>query len=200
MKQLLLLLFAYFMGSIPTGVWIGKQFYHKDIRQYGSGNSGSTNTFRVLGKQAGIIVLTIDILKGTIPVVVAIALGTTWHPLIIGLFAILGHTYPIFAHFKGGKAVATFAGIMLGYLPLLFIEVIIVFAIILYFTRMVSLTSMVTIFLGWLWVLYYYNDPVLHWIVFGVFIFIVYRHRSNVKRLLDGTESKVPFGFRSKQK
>ena len=104
MKIVILLAVAYLLGSIPSGVWIGKLFYGKDIRQFGSGNSGTTNTFRVLGKPAGIVVLLMDILKGTL----ATLLPTLFHldnvnPLWFGVFAILGHTFPVFAGFKGAK-------------------------------------------------------------------------------------------------
>ena len=109
---------AYLLGSIPSGIWIGKYFYHTDIRTYGSGNSGTTNTFRVLGKKAGTIVLIMDMLKGSAATLLPIWLGAEIHPLLAGVVAALGHTYPLFAGFKGGKAVATSGGIILAYNPL----------------------------------------------------------------------------------
>ena len=111
MINLLAMIIAYLLGSIPSGIWIGKLFYGKDIRNYGSGNSGTTNTFRVLGVPAGIAVFIIDTAKGAIPVLLPLVLATSVHPLLFGLVAVLGHTFPIFAHFKGGKAVATTAGV-----------------------------------------------------------------------------------------
>ncbi len=121
MKTILLLFIAYLLGSIPSGVWIGQLFFKKDIRQFGSGNTGTTNTFRVLGKSAGVIVLLMDILKGTLATCLpAIFSVTTINPLWFGVCAILGHTFPIFAKFKGGKAVATSAGMLLGYNPIFF--------------------------------------------------------------------------------
>lgn len=116
----IVIVLAYLLGSIPSGIWIGKYFYQTDIRKYGSGNSGTTNTFRVLGKKAGSIVLIMDMLKGSAATLLPIWLGVEIHPLLAGVVAALGHTYPLFAGFKGGKAVATSAGIMLAYNPLFF--------------------------------------------------------------------------------
>ena len=144
MTKYYLFLVAYLLGSIPSGVWIGKIFYHKDIRQFGSGNTGTTNTFRVLGKKAGIAVLIIDILKGTLATMLPTFFGITQvNPLIFGVAAIIGHTFPIFAHFKGGKAVATSAGMLLGYQPIFFVYSCVIFIICLFITSMVSLSSMI---------------------------------------------------------
>ncbi len=119
MKLILLFIVAYLLGSIPSGVWVGKLFFKKDIRQHGSGNTGTTNTFRVLGKTAGTIVLFMDILKGTLATCLPFIFHvTSINPLWFGVCAILGHTFPIFAGFKGGKAVATSAGMLLGFIPL----------------------------------------------------------------------------------
>ena len=118
MKILLLILIAYLLGSIQTGLWIGKVFFHTNLREHGSGNTGTTNTFRVLGKTAGTITFLVDMLKGTLAVLLPVWLGVTAvSPLIIGFFAIIGHVFPIFASFKGGKAVATSAGVLLGFAP-----------------------------------------------------------------------------------
>src|SRR5690625_353522 len=108
-------LIAYLLGSIPTGLIVGKIGFKKDIRNYGSGNLGATNTFRVLGIKAGIIVTLGDILKGTLAAVLPILFGAEdVYPLAVGIFAVIGHMFPIFAKFKGGKAVATSAGVILG--------------------------------------------------------------------------------------
>ena len=114
MKIFGLLIVAYLIGSIPSGVWVGQLFYQKDIRNFGSGNMGTTNTFRVLGKKAGIVVFILDILKGTLATLLPIIFHLTINPLWFGLAAILGHTFPVFAKFKGGKAVATSAGMLLS--------------------------------------------------------------------------------------
>lgn len=206
---LLLLICAYLLGSIPSGVWIGQLFFKKDIRQFGSGNTGTTNTFRVLGKPAGIIVLAMDILKGTLatslPVLFA---NSTINPLWFGVCAILGHTFPIFAKFKGGKAVATSAGMLLAYSPVFFIYSSAIFVSCLFLTSMVSLTSMIAAVLITLStiILPYVAPSILpthNWlltvIAIGVSTFIFYRHKDNIQRIKQGTESRVPFGLRAKK-
>ena len=193
----IVIVLAYLLGSIPSGIWIGKYFYQTDIRKYGSGNSGTTNTFRVLGKKAGIIVLIMDMLKGSAATLLPIWLGVEIHPLLAGVVAALGHTYPLFAGFKGGKAVATSAGIMLAYNPLFFGEAIIAFVIYLYFSRMVSLSSILVSFTV-VALSFFFNDWPLTLVTILLTIFIIYRHRSNIYRIRNGTESKVPFGYKSK--
>ncbi|MDB6352202.1 glycerol-3-phosphate 1-O-acyltransferase PlsY [Trichococcus sp. K1Tr] len=193
----IVIVLAYLLGSIPSGIWIGKYFYQTDIRKYGSGNSGTTNTFRVLGKKAGSIVLIMDMLKGSAATLLPIWLGVEIHPLLAGVVAALGHTYPLFAGFKGGKAVATSAGIMLAYNPLFFGEAIIAFVIYLYFSRMVSLSSILVSFTA-VALSFFFNDWPLTLVTILLTIFIIYRHRSNIYRIRNGTESKVPFGYKSK--
>lgn len=182
---------AYLLGSIPSGLWIGQLFYHTDIRQHGSGNLGATNTFRVLGKKAGIIVLLMDLFKGYLSVLLAthLHLGMV-SPLVIGLFAVLGHTYPLFAQFKGGKAVATFSGVILGYQPWLFLVCLMIFIGLLIITKTVSLTSMLTITIG-VFLTFFVGDPLLTFIAILVDVFIIYRHRENIRRLIKGTENKI---------
>ena len=119
-KEISVLVLAYLLGSIPSGLWIGKIFFHINLREHGSGNTGTTNTFRILGKKAGIIVFAIDFLKGTLAVLLPTFFGIQGiSPMVFGLLAVLGHTFPIFAGFKGGKAVATSAGVLLGFSPIL---------------------------------------------------------------------------------
>ncbi|AUB52387.1 MULTISPECIES: glycerol-3-phosphate 1-O-acyltransferase PlsY [Enterococcus] len=210
MKIILLFIVAYLLGSIPSGVWVGKIFFKKDIREHGSGNMGTTNTFRVLGKTAGTVVLFMDILKGTL----ATALPVIFHvssvnPLWFGVCAILGHTFPIFAKFKGGKAVATSAGMLLGFNPLFFLYSSAIFVISLYCTSMVSLTSMISAVLITLSTIFLpYIAPailpepnlLLTLIACGVSAFIFYRHKDNIKRIKNKTESRIPFGLNSSKK
>ena len=182
---------AYLLGSIPSGLWIGRKFFQIDIRQHGSGNLGATNSFRILGKKAGTIVLLMDLLKGSISVLLLKQMDLHGiSPLIIALFAVVGHTYPLFANFKGGKAVATFAGVILAYQPLLFLIGLGIFILTLAISKMVSFTSMLTISIGVLLTLYF-QDIVLTIIALLADIFIIYRHRTNVQRILNGTEPKV---------
>ena len=210
MKLILLLILAYLLGSIPSGVWIGKLFFKKDIRQHGSGNTGTTNTFRVLGKTAGIVVLLMDILKGTLATCLLMIFHLSGiNPLWFGVCAILGHTFPIFAGFKGGKAVATSAGMLLGFNPVFFVYSCIIFIVSLFCTSMVSLSSMISAVLITLsTIVLPYVAPVIlakpNWlltiIAFLVSSFIFYRHKDNIKRIRNHTESRIPFGLNSSKK
>ena len=194
-------LVAYLLGSIPSGLWIGQYFFQKDIRQFGSGNLGSTNAFRVLGKKAGSVVLFCDVFKGFLAMILAMTVFKqhSLSPLWIASFAVIGHTFPLFASFKGGKAVATFAGMILAYQPLLLLYGLLIFLALLAITRMVSLTAMVTITAGVLLSLLF-NDWTLTAFALAIDIFIIYRHRSNIQRILNGTENKVPMPWDKKNK
>ena len=190
---------AYLLGSIPSGLWIGRKFFQIDIRQHGSGNLGATNSFRILGKKAGTIVLLMDLLKGSISVLLLKQMDLHGiSPLIIALFAVIGHTYPLFANFKGGKAVATFAGVILAYQPVLFLIGLGIFILTLAISKMVSFTSMLTISIGVLLSLYF-QDMVLTTIALLADIFIIYRHRTNIQRIFNGTEAKVDIFKRNKR-
>lgn len=194
-------LVAYLLGSIPSGLWIGQTFFQKDIREFGSGNLGSTNAFRVLGPKAGSVVLFCDVFKGSLATILAMTIfkQPSISPLWIASFAVIGHTFPLFASFKGGKAVATFAGMILAYQPLLLLYGLIIFLVLLAITRMVSLTAMVTISIGVLLSLLF-NDWVLTAFALAIDIFIIYRHRANIQRILNGTENKVPMPWYKKNK
>lgn len=208
MKIFVLLIIAYLLGSVPSGVWVGKIFFKKDIRQFGSGNTGTTNTFRVLGKKAGIAVLMMDILKGTLATCLPLIFSLDINPLVFGVVAVLGHTFPIFANFKGGKAVATSAGMLLAYNPTFFVYSALIFIIMLYITSMVSLTSMISAVLITLsTIILPYAIPAIlpsfDWlltlIAVALTMFIFIRHKDNIKRIREGTESRVPFGLGSKK-
>ena len=194
-------LVTYLLGSIPSGLWIGQTFFQKDIREFGSGNLGSTNAFRVLGPKAGSVVLFCDVFKGSLATILAMTIfkQPSISPLWIASFAVIGHTFPLFASFKGGKAVATFAGMILAYQPLLLLYGLIIFLVLLAITRMVSLTAMVTISIGVLLSLLF-NDWVLTAFALAIDIFIIYRHRANIQRILNGTENKVPMPWDKKNK
>ncbi len=186
----IIVILAYLIGSIPSGLIIGKKFFGVDIRKHGSGNLGGTNTFRVLGVKAGLTVTIADILKGTLAAALPLFFQSDMHYLIAGIFAVLGHTYPIFAGFRGGKAVATSAGVLLWYAPFMFIIMIAGFFICLYITKYVSLSSM----FGGLVALIYsiiIQDILLIIVVAILTLFVVYRHRANIKRIIDKTEPKV---------
>ncbi|PID23102.1 glycerol-3-phosphate acyltransferase [Sporosarcina sp. P3] len=197
MENYVIILAAYLLGSIPSALWIGKLFYGTDVRQHGSGNMGATNTFRVLGKKAGIVVTLLDIFKGTAAVLLPLLPffhDTAIHPLILGIVAVLGHIFPIFAGLRGGKAVATSGGVLLGYNWPIFLLVIITFLIALKLTKMVSLTSIIVSVMGPLYCLIYFfmgGDFYLFLVVALMGFFIFYRHRDNISRIKNGTEPKV---------
>ncbi|MBE1553897.1 glycerol-3-phosphate 1-O-acyltransferase PlsY [Sporosarcina limicola] len=197
MELIILLLAAYLLGSIPSALWLGKLFYKTDVRQHGSGNLGATNTFRVLGKRAGLTVTILDILKGTIAVLLLLLPffeNVDVHPLIPGVLAVVGHMYPVFASFKGGKAVATSGGVLLGYDWPVFVLVLVTFLIVLKLTKMVSLSSMVVSIVGFSYSIIYYfrtGDVYLLIMVGLLGSFIFYRHRTNIARIKAGTEPKV---------
>lgn len=197
MEFFFILFTAYLIGSIPSALWVGKLFYKVDIREHGSGNLGGTNTFRVLGKPAGLVVTIFDILKGTAAVLLpllAIFSEVAIHPLILGFAAVIGHTYPIFARFKGGKAVATSGGILLGYNWPLFILLFVAFFILLKLSKMVSFSSMGGAVIGFLYSIAYYirTGDVSLLIAIGLLgAVIFYRHRANIARIKAGTEPKV---------
>ncbi|MGP6147558.1 glycerol-3-phosphate 1-O-acyltransferase PlsY [Jeotgalibaca sp. A122] len=199
MNTVFAIVLAYLLGSIPSGVWIGKGFYKTDIREHGSGNMGTTNTFRVLGTKAGIIVLVMDILKGSLATLLPLWLNVPIHPLFTGVLAAVGHTLPIFANFRGGKAVATSAGIILAYNPLFFTLAITCFLIYLLLSSMVSFASiaaclsavLISLFMGDFWLIV---------VTMALTTYIIIRHRENIQRIRQGTESLVPFGLNYKRK
>jgi len=191
MYYILFAVIAYLLGSIPSALVVGKVGYNIDIRNYGSGNLGATNTFRVLGLKAGLIVTVSDILKGTVASLLPLIFQQTEiHILIIGLFAVLGHTYPIFARFKGGKAVATSAGVVLAVSPILFGVLIGSFLLVLYISKYVSLASMVTGLITTI-VCLFLDDWLLFSVILILTIFVFYRHKDNIKRILNKTEHKI---------
>jgi glycerol-3-phosphate acyltransferase PlsY len=190
MTIFVLLVISYLLGSIPSALIVGKLGYGVDVRDYGSGNLGSTNTFRALGMKAGLIVVVADLLKGTLSAALPFLLQVDLNPLIAGLPAVLGHCYPIFAGFRGGKAVATSGGVLLFYSPLFFVLSVVVFFLVLYLSKYVSLASMLTAVFahtyGIIW-----GDKLLSLATFALCILVLYRHRTNVERIMNGTERKV---------
>ncbi|EAG9883917.1 TPA_asm: glycerol-3-phosphate 1-O-acyltransferase PlsY [Listeria monocytogenes] len=190
---ILLSLLAYVIGSIPSGLWIGKIFYKKDIRDFGSGNLGATNSFRVLGIKAGSIVTVMDILKGTVATLLPFffQLNVDHHFwLLTGAFAIIGHSFPLFAGFRGGKAVATSAGVILAYAPLLFVAALVVFLVTLKLSKYVSLSSMIGA-LAALIISLFMGDWILIILVDCIALFVIWRHRANITRIRNGEEPKI---------
>ncbi|MFM9911326.1 MAG: glycerol-3-phosphate 1-O-acyltransferase PlsY, partial [Chitinophagaceae bacterium] len=149
MKEILLIVGAYLIGSIPTSVWVSRFFFGIDIREYGSGNAGATNSFRVMGPRLGTLVMVVDMLKGLAAVKLAFLLpfyidndiARTGFQIGLGLAAVLGHIFPIWADFRGGKGVATLFGLVLGISPWTALCCVGIFLLVLYITRFVSLSS-----------------------------------------------------------
>lgn len=195
---------AYLLGSIPTGLWIGQIFFKKNLREYGSGNTGTTNTFRILGKTAGTVTFAIDFLKGTLATLLPLFLHINGiSPMIFGLIAVLGHTFPIFAEFKGGKAVATSAGVVLGFSPLFFSYLIIIFIVTLYLGSMISLASIVVAGFAIISVLIFpllgiilpSYDLLFTLIIILLASIILIRHRDNMERIKNKSENLIPWGI-----
>jgi len=182
---------AYLMGSIPFGLIVGKAFYGVDVRQHGSGNVGTTNVFRVLGKKAGIVVMVLDILKGYLPAALAAALFQPWYAIFIAAAPVVGHMYSVFLKGSGGKGVATGAGVVLALAPLAFVICFATWIALIIFTRYVSVASLTVAGLVPVLVILF-RDPVPYEIA-GVLVALIvwWAHRGNIRRLLNGTESRV---------
>jgi glycerol-3-phosphate acyltransferase PlsY len=191
MSILILIILGYLIGSIPSALIVGKIGYGVDIREHGSGNLGGTNTFRSIGKTAGFIVVAADILKGALAASLPFLSGVgNEYALLAGIPAVIGHCYPIFAGFRGGKAVATSAGVLFFVAPLLTFSAMVVFFLTLYISKYVSLSSILAV----LWAHTYaiiWGDKPLAFATFLMVVFILYRHRQNIERILGGTEHKV---------
>jgi len=197
------LILAYLLGSIPTAVWIGKWFYGIDVRDAGSGNAGATNTIRVLGLKAGIPVLLIDVFKSWLAVALAglMAAGSfTGESLVLfrmaaGAIAVLGHVFPVFAGFKGGKGVASLVGVIIALYWQAFMIVLIWFAIVFAITRYVSLASITSALLFPVIVLFVFQEQSTPLIIlaFLVALFVPITHRRNIGRLIHGEENKLDF-------
>ncbi|WP_419394178.1 glycerol-3-phosphate 1-O-acyltransferase PlsY [Cytobacillus praedii] len=188
--NILSLILSYLIGSISFALVIGKMFYKKDIRDYGSGNLGATNAYRVLGIKAGVIVAIADILKGTLACLLPLILSSTVDPIVCGLLAILGHIFSVFASFKGGKAVATATGVFLFLTPLGVLFGFVVFVLTLLFTKYVSLSSMLAGIALFIYSLII-EDKVIIGLSLLISVSIIILHRQNIKRILNGTENKI---------
>lgn len=204
MLELLLLFCAYLIGSIPTAVWVSKGIYGMDIREYGSGNAGATNTFRVLGSKAGTFVMIVDMFKGVLAVRLSYLLSYYHNPdhltqlvnfqIGLGLAAVVGHIFPIWANFRGGKGIATLFGLVLAIQPLVAICCVGVFLLILSLTRYVSLSSIIASIAFPILILYIFNEPEVFYRIFAIAValMVVLTHQKNITRLLSGNENKVP--------
>lgn len=183
---------SYALGSVPTGLWLGQRLRGIDIREHGSKNIGATNTMRVLGKKLGAVALACDILKGLAPVLLAQRYGAWEHlPMLCGIAAILGHTFSFFVKFKGGKGVATSAGVFLGLAPLPTLVGVIVFGVTVAATRMVSAGSVLAAAAMAISVFVLPVSTVIRVLTCVVAALVIYKHRANLQRILKGEENRL---------
>lgn len=202
MNEIALIVIAYLIGSIPTAVWVSQFFFGIDIRDYGSGNAGATNTYRILGAKWGTFVMVVDMLKAIIAVKLAFFLPYSFESdlylvnmqLGLGLAAVVGHIFPIWANFKGGKGVATLFGMVLGIQPNVALSCVGVFLLVLYLTRWVSLSSILASIAFPIFILVVFNEPEHLYRIFAITVamLVLLTHQKNIGRILRGDESKVP--------
>ena len=205
--NLLLVIAAYLLGSIPSAVWIGKRFYGVDVRRHGSHNAGATNTLRVLGRRAAVPVFALDFLKGY--AAVSLEWLTSYHNLTPQMYnlemalaaaAVLGHMFPVFAGFRGGKGVATLSGAVTAMYPLAVLICLGIFVAVYLVTKYVSLGSMAAGVCFPFILVFVFGATYPHVVLFGVAIAVLLlaTHRKNFRRLIDGTETKTYFFNRCK--
>lgn len=209
MNEFYLIILAYLIGSIPTSLIVSKSQFNIDIRDYGSGNAGATNTFRVLGSRWGTIVMILDMLKGLIAVKLALLLplymedefARTNFQIGLGLAAVLGHIFPIWAEFRGGKGVATLFGLIIAVSPWTALSCAGVFLLVLFLTRFVSLSSILAslAFPVFILVIFNVDNDAYRVFAIAVALLVIMTHQKNIGRLLSGNESKVPI-FRNRDK
>jgi glycerol-3-phosphate acyltransferase PlsY len=202
MNEVILIILAYMLGSIPTSLIISKTQFNIDIRDYGSGNAGATNTFRVLGSRWGSIVMVLDMLKGLLAVKLALLLpfyvdnefARTNFQIGLGLAAVLGHIFPLWAEFRGGKGVATLFGLIIAISPWTALSCGGVFLLVLYLTRFVSLSSILASLAFPVFILVIFNVDNNAYRIFAIAValLVILTHQKNIGRLFSGSESKVP--------
>ena len=203
MDYIIFSLVAYFLGSIPSAVWVGKAWYDIDVREHGSKNAGATNTFRVLGKKAGIVVLSMDIIKGGLATFLPVLFFQTsvevgndrliQIQILAAIFAVIGHVFPIFAQFKGGKGVATSLGVIIGLQPLAALICVVLFLIVFILFQFVSLGAIVAA-LVFPFVIRYVIQEDSNWLFsFSILLsfLVIFAHRKNIGRLVKGEEAKM---------
>ena len=202
MNEILLLLIAYLLGSVSTAVLVGRRFFGIDIREYGSGSAGATDVYRVMGPKWGAIVMIADMLKGVLAVQLAFLLPDYVEnemafqnlQTLLGLAAVVGHIFPIWADFRGGKGVATIFGMVLGISPLTAVGCITIFSLVLYLTRFVSLSSILAGISFPIFILVVFNvdNPLYRVFAITVALLVLLTHQKNIGRLLRGEEGKLP--------
>lgn len=209
MTEIVFILLAYLIGSIPTAVWVSKSIFGIDIRDYGSGNAGATNTFRILGSKWGSLVMLVDVTKGIIatslyifiPFYLTHELARTNFMIALGMVAVLGHIFPVWANFRGGKGVATLLGMTLAIQPIVALICLVVFLISLLSTRFVSLSSILAAVAFMILILFIFNEKETLYRIFAMIVamMVVIIHHKNISRMYKGTETKLPI-FKKRDK
>lgn len=191
------LVIGYGFGCFSTAYVVGKA-NHIDIRSYGSGNAGTTNAMRTLGKKAGIITYIGDVLKAVIPILLARFFVLSGNPdsdlicLVLGLGVVLGHNYPVWLKFKGGKGIAVTSGVFIAVVPHIAVFALILFVLIAVISKYISLASICAILFAGTWMMIYYDFSVAYVVVIAGYIALaLWQHRANIVRLLHGTENKI---------
>lgn len=206
-----MIIVAYLIGSVSNAVWVSKRFFRMDIREHGSGNAGATNTFRVLGPRAGTFVMIMDMLKGILAVKLAFLIPYYAAPehlsqlinfqIGLGLAAVVGHIFPVWAEFRGGKGIATLFGMVLAIQPLVALCCVGVFLLMLFLTRYVSLSSILASIAFPVLLIFIFREQELYYKLFAIAIalMVILTHQKNIGRLLNGSENKVPL-FRHRRR
>jgi len=202
MKECVLIILAYLLGSFPTALVISKRYFGIDIRDYGSGNMGATNAFRILGPKFGVIIMALDILKGMLavglfylmPYYLTNEFDRTNFMIGLGLAAMAGHIFPIFANFKGGKGVATLLGVLIAVQPIVALTCVGVFAVVLFLTRYVSLSSILGAIMLPICVIWIWNEQEASYRIFALLValMVILTHQKNIGRLIKGAETRLP--------
>lgn len=202
MNEIFLIVVAYLLGSIPTAVWTSQFFFGIDIRDYGSGNAGATNTYRVLGPKWGTFVMIVDMLKAFVAVKLAFFLPYDLHgdfylinmQLGLGLAAVVGHIFPVWAEFRGGKGVASLFGMVLSIQPNVALCCVGIFFLVLYATRWVSLSSILASLAFPVFILFIFNEPETLYRIFAILValLVIFTHQKNIGRILKGNENRLP--------
>lgn len=199
---ILFIFLAYLAGSIPSGVWYSK-FVHKiDVRELGSGNSGGTNVGRNFGALAAILVIAVDVLKGWLPILLTKHFfpSLDWAIMLTGLASILGHAYPLWASFRGGKVVATSIGVLLGFWFNIALVQVGLLVVLVFITSMVSLSAMLSYAIIAIYI-FIKSSSLIYGIGFLLIaLFMMYRHRTNIHRIIKGEESRLSFGLNKSKK
>ncbi len=191
MIAVIMVFFGYLLGSVPIGFLLG-YLSGVDVRQAGSGNVGATNVARVVGKRQGLITLVGDVAKGFIPAFLSLQLGLgLWVSALAGLASFLGHLYPVFLKFQGGKGVATALGVFLVLAPMATVVLIFVFSFVAMVSRLVSLASMVAAGFAPIALWFFSYSPLLIWLSLLIALLIIFRHQENIRRLIAGVEPRI---------